>query len=411
MVDVVSLGVGKPARLPESAEQAITQAEIIFGAPRHFKEVDFLRPQGLQLSYPSPLSELPTMLAAHRDNKLVMLASGDALYFGIGSLLIRTLGQERVRFHPNISSVQSAMHKLGFAWQDAQVVSLHGRPLSSLRRHLRPNTLLAVFTDHNANPVCIAKELVFQGFRDSVLHVCERLGSEQEQIRAFVADDLATDKRTLSPLNLCIITLGKSDRMLSTFPGIADHLFSTGAAAGYGMISKREVRLAILSLMQPQPREVAWDIGAGCGSVSVEWARWNGAGHIHAIESERDRTEHIQINCERFGVTENCHLVTGKAPEACADLPPPDSVFVGGSDGNLEKLLEFAWNSLRPGGKLVASAVTERSETVLGNFYQQHAEPDRGAEWLRIAIEKNLPGAMDGRTLSPVHLIKCCRAE
>jgi precorrin-6Y C5,15-methyltransferase (decarboxylating) len=159
----------------------------------------------------------------------------------------------------------------------------------------------------------------------------------------------------------------------------------------------------ILSLLAPRASEIGWDVGAGCGGVSVEWARWNPEGEIHAVECHPERLEHLGINRERFGVVANLHIVAGHAPEALADLPDPNAVFIGGSSGSLREILDPVWARLPVGGRLVASAVTEDSRVELHTF-----AGDRPAEWteLSVARAESLAGQRVMRPYLPVLLMK-----
>lgn len=409
-LSVVSLGCGSLSSLSSAASGAIAQADILLGAPHHFAEIAALRHQGEKINYPSPLSkrdkwdELRVLLHRHRHQRIAVLASGDALFFGVGAALNDLLERAHLRFYANISSVQAGFHRIGMPWQEADVVSLHGRPLSTLRRHLRHGQTLALLTDQQSNPAAIAAELCTQGFADSTVWLCEAMGSTAEKITLFRAHELRQHATPCHPLNICIVQLSGVATTLPSFPGIADHLFATGAPPGSGMISKREVRLSILSLMQPSPTECAWDLGAGCGSVSVEWARWNPQGHIYAVEASAARAEHIRANSARFGTVQNVHCIVGTAPQICHSLPPPDSIFIGGSQGLLT-LLEYAWQRLKPGGKLVASAVTAGSQQALRDFYQGRAN----REWVELQVTKNWPDSDDEHRLALVMLAKCTK--
>jgi precorrin-6Y C5,15-methyltransferase (decarboxylating) len=402
-ISVISLGCDRLSALTPQAIEAIRNAEVIFGGKHHFDEIASIETNADKVLFPSPFSELPKTINQYKSSRLCVLASGDALFFGVGSWLIRNIGTQHLNFHPNISSIQACFHAIGMPWQDAKIVSLHGRPLSALRSYLINRGLLAILTDNSSNPVTIANELNHQGFGDSIIWVCEAMGSSSQQISRFKASELAVAGQSFQALNVCIVTL-EGNTSLPAFPGIADALFSTGSAAGFGMISKREVRLSILSLMQPTPGEVAWDIGAGCGSVSVEWARWNSGGRIYAIESLQTRIDHIKINAGRFGTTQNLNIVEGNAPDCCTSLPQPDCIFIGGSNG-LSPMLDYAWRQLKPGGKLVASAVTEDSRDALITFMSNKP----GFEQVDIQITKNLPGSLELRTLSPVQIAKCIK--
>jgi len=405
-ISVVSLGCGRLSALTPLATEAIRQAQVIFGSRHHFDEIYDLDTNAEKIAFSSPFSELGSQLDAQQSKRVVVLASGDALYFGVGKYLTRIVGSNRLTFHPNISSVQASFHALGLPWQDARVVSLHGRPLNSLRRHLANGRLIACLTDAKSNPIAIARELQAQGFSGSRIWVCEAMGSPQQRVGEFAVAELAKSKSSFDELNVCVIQLSGKQTLLPSFPGIADHLFSTGAEPGFGMISKREVRLTIISLMQPTPGEVAWDIGAGCGSVSVEWARWNEAGHIYAIENDPARIEHIKINSERFGTDHNLSVIETSAPAGCDGLPDPDCIFIGGSRG-LEEMLEYAWRRLHTGGKLVASAVTESSRQALSEFIPGK----HGLEQIDIQVSKNLPESSESRTLKPVMVVKCIKSE
>lgn len=401
---VVSLGCNQHSILIPEANTALQQAEIIFGSARHFDEIAHIATAAEKLIFTSPFSELANQLKLNQQKSIAILASGDALIYGIGSWLNRLVGNNHLIFYPNISSIQSCFHHIGLPWQSARIISLHGRPLSTLRRYLKDQQLIATFTDQQSNPSAIAQELSAQGFAESQIWVCEAMGSKQQRVTQHRAVELATLKQSFNALNVCVIHLHGNSPTLPSFPGIADSLFSTGAQPGFGMISKREVRLAILSLMQPANAEIAWDIGAGCGSVSVEWARWNEQGRIYAIERQHQRIEQIQINSARFGCQLNLTVIEGEAPDCCARLPDPDCVFIGGSNG-LSEMLEYAWQRLKPGGKLVASAVTASSRLALEEFTcGKHQR-----EWIEIQVSKNLPNSTQERTLSPVVLAKCIK--
>ena len=333
----------------------------------------------------------------------MVLASGDALFFGVGKWLVQLVGGEHLVFHPNVSSIQHCFHRIGLPWQQAQTVSLHGRPTSSLRRYIANNRLLAIFTDAENTPGAIAGELQSQGFGESQIWVCEQIGSPGEKVTSWTASELLDAAYQAHELNVCIAKLRGIQPALPSFPGIQDEYFFTGTKPGFGMISKREVRLAILSLMEPGNNEIAWDIGAGCGSVSVEWARWNDNGHIFAIEKDSERAAHIEHNSDRFGTRLNLTVVIGEAPGCCRDLPWPDSIFIGGS-GGLAPMLDYAWQKLKPGGKLVATAVTDASRNALKEFMGNR----ENLEWMVITVEKEIDANL--HQFTPVTLAKCIKS-
>jgi precorrin-6Y C5,15-methyltransferase (decarboxylating) len=241
------------------------------------------------------------------------------------------------------------------------------------------------------------------GFGDSTLWVAENLGMPEERVQRFQFTALANTDQEFSSLNVVILETKGPGGLLPEFPGIPDERFITGEAPGRGLLSKREVRLTILSLLSPRAGEIGWDVGAGCGGVSVEWARWNPGGQVYAVEYHAQRLACLAANRERFGVVNNLHIVPGYAPEALEELPDPHAVFVGGSKGHLDELLQIAWDRLPTGGRLVASAVTEDSRMELHRF-----AGERPAYWteLSIAREDRLAGARVLRPYLPVILVQ-----
>lgn len=399
-IEVIGMGMDTEA-LGRAARAALARAELVIGAPAHLAAFPELAAE--QRPYPSPMSDLWDVLRANARRRIVLLASGDPLFYGISSTLLRHLPPAHLVFHPNVSSLQAAFARLGRPWQQAQLLSLHGRPLASLRAVLRGNRLYALLTDRENAPTAIARLLVETGFGESTLWVAEDLGTANERFRAFHAAALVEAGTEFSPLNVVLLETRGPGGVLPEFPGIPDAWFSTGAEPGKGLLSKREVRLMILSLLAPRAGEVGWDVGAGCGGVAVEWARWNPEGEVHAVECHPERLEHLGINRDHFGVVINLHIVAGHAPGALADLPDPHAVFIGGSSGSLREILDPVWARLPVGGRLVASAVTEDSRVELHTFVG-----DRPAEWteLSVARAETLAGQRVMRPYLPVLLMK-----
>ncbi|MDS4029922.1 MAG: precorrin-6y C5,15-methyltransferase (decarboxylating) subunit CbiE [Candidatus Contendobacter sp.] len=404
-VQVVGMGM-EIGTLGPAAWAALDQAELVIGASAHLAA--FLELTAEKRPYPSPMSGLWDLLRANAGRRIALLASGDPLFFGISQTLLRHLPPEHLVFHSNVSSIQAAFARLGRPWQSAQLVSLHGRPLASLRAVLGGHRLYALLTDRDSSPLAIARLLVETGFGESDLWVAEELGAVNERFRHFHAADLANADTEFSPLNVVILETRGPGGALPEFPGIPDFWFSTGAEPGKGLLSKREVRLTILSLLAPRAGEIGWDVGAGCGGVAVEWARWNPSGQVHAVECHPERLEHLGINRERFGVVANLHIVPGHAPKALIDLPDPQAVFIGGSSGGLREMLDAVWARLRPGGRLVASAVTEDSRVELHTFVG-----DRAAEWTELSVARGerLAGQRVMRPYLPVLLMKMEKPE
>ncbi|BFM49249.1 precorrin-6y C5,15-methyltransferase (decarboxylating) subunit CbiE [Marinomonas sp. THO17] len=402
-IHVIGLGVNERATLDPKAQSvfaSLSEQDVILGSSRQQKTVaDYV-----QLGQTKVLPKL-SQLSAEFDhwqsqgtNTVIVLASGDPLFYGIGTWLVKHFGTRKVIFYPNVSSVQEACHRLGMSLQQTHVVSLHGRPLPSLRRHLQANKSLILLTDGQSHPVAIAQECVLAGLDKSRITVCEALGYPHEKITSFDANELSQSQQTFDPLNIVVLETSSQTSLYPASVGIADTLFVTDKEEGKGMITKREVRLMILSYMQLAAKDIVWDIGAGCGGVSVELAYWHPDADIHAVEHHHDRWTCLQANQQKFGVMQNLHLVKGRAPDILSDLPTPNKVFIGGSDGELDTLLNQAWSMLPENGVLVVSAVTEDTKWQVSAFAKQR-EYAQDAHQTSIAMAVSKAQSLAGQTL------------
>jgi len=410
---IIGLGVSETALLEQAAQQALQAADTVIGSERQLATVQHLLSAGQEQMLLPKLSQLKVLLSEQTDQacSIAILASGDPLLYGIGRWFSRTFVGSPMTFYPAVSSIQAACHRLGRAFQDLKVLSLHGRPLAQIRTVLKRNQPLIILTDKHSTPQALAQECSAAGFADSTLTVLEQLGYQQEKISVFAAPELVGDGtaagQTFDPLHVTLIDPQGAGGVLPEFPGIPDERFVTDGGEGRGMISKREVRLSILSLLQPSSDDCIWDIGAGCGGVSVELSYWNPKTQVHAIEYHPTRLECLEANRQRFGVVSNLHIVAGRAPEALAALPAPNKVFVGGSGGELAQLLEYAWQHLPVGGVLVVSAVTETTRQQVFSFYQQRQDAgDSEFESMQVAVSKGdlLAGQLMYRPTLPVVL-------
>ena len=360
VIDVVSLGTA--LLVPESASAALKQADLVIGAKRQFDAIEC--GSATRCVFPTPIDRLREVLAANDALRIVVLASGDALFFGIGSWLLRNADSATLQFHPNVTTVQSACARIGKPWQEVKFVSLHGRPIMRLRAALSGGISLAVFTDDKNTPMKIAAELCDVGYGDSQVWVCESLDTDRERVSEFTARELAEHTDRFDPLNLVIADVCGDGGLLPDFPGIADDIF---AAGGDNMFTKREVRLAALTRLQLKAGEIAWDIGAGSGGIAIELARWAPQAKVVAIERNEQRRMKFAVNNARFGDHGNLELIAGDAPDALEGLPDPNAVYIGGSGGNLAALLDVCWQRLKPGGRLVAAGVTVETRAELQN--------------------------------------------
>ena len=366
-IHVIGLGVESGGRLNINAEIALQRVEVIIGADRQIKWLrDMMSskvslPPGVVLPQ---MSELESLLSDY-PGEVAVLASGDPLYFGIGRWLGQHCAEGQLQFHGAISSIQAACCRLGLALQDCTVLSLHGRPLSSLNRHLQAGRTLIILTDQFSQPVDLARACIDAGLGESTLWVCEKLGYADEQVHQIQVerfDSFAV--KEFADLHVSVLKLKGKSGLVPAFPGIDDTALVTDGKPGEGMITKREMRLQVLSLLQAGIDQTVWDVGAGCGGVASELALWNPTVRVIAIEQNVQRLECLRANRERFG-NFNIEIVAGQAPHALAELPKPDRVFIGGSGGELKVLFDCCWTRLADGGVLVASAVTDASRKQL----------------------------------------------
>ena len=251
-IQVVGMGMAAEA-LTQAAQAALEQAELIIGSSAHLAAFPELTAE--KMPYPSPMSGLPALLQTHAGRRIAVLASGDPLFYGISQTLLRFLPPEHLVFHPHISSLQAAFARLGRPWQAAHLLSLHGRPLAGLRAVLQANRLYALLTDRDNSPMAIAGIVAEAGFGASDLWVAEELGTAEERFRHFRVAELGGAEIEFSPLNVVILETRGPGGVLPEFPGIPDDHFSTGEEPGKGLLSKREVRLTILSLLVPRAGE------------------------------------------------------------------------------------------------------------------------------------------------------------
>jgi precorrin-6Y C5,15-methyltransferase (decarboxylating) len=381
VLTVIGIGADGFAGLSPAARDAVVEAEVLIGSAR---QLDLVPPGATKVPWPSPMaSAIPGLLAAHRDRRVAVLASGDPMFFGVGSTLVRLVGVEALRIIPHPSSVSLACARLGWAVDEVEVVSLVGRPVDTLHPALQPNRRVLVLSAGSRTPAEVTTLLAERGFGDSAVTVLESLGGPGERIGA---------EEPYGPLNVvaveCRAAAGAA--VLGRGPGLPDEVY-----AHDGQLTKREVRAVTLAALGPRPGELLWDVGAGAGSIGIEWMRTHPSCRAVAVEALRHRAERIAENARSLGVP-GLRVVEGRAPAALAGLDPPDAIFVG---GGAAAVLEACWAALPQGGRLVANAVTLESEAVLTAW---HARV--GGALTRIEISRAAPvGGLTGwRPMMPV---------
>ncbi|HEU5470554.1 MAG TPA: precorrin-6y C5,15-methyltransferase (decarboxylating) subunit CbiE [Actinophytocola sp.] len=387
---VVGIGADGWPGLCEEARRALGAAEVVIGSARQLTLVDG---PVTKVTWPSPmLPAIPALLSAHAGRRICVLASGDPMFFGVGATLARLVGPGALRVIPHVSSVSLACARLGWAVEETEVVSLVGRPLDTLRLAVRPGRRVLVLSATGATPARVADLLRTQGFGPSPMTVFEDLGGPAESRRTGTA--ISWRPHPVGALNLVAIDCRPAPDavVLPRGPGLPDRAFEHD-----GALTKREVRAVTLAALAPLPGELLWDIGAGSGSIGIEWMRTDPGCHAVAVEANPDRAARITRNAHTLGVP-TLRVVVAKAPAALTGLPTPAAVFIGGgltTDG----LLDACWSALPPGGRLVANAVTLDSEAVLSDWHRE-----RGGTLTRIEISRASPlGGFTGwRPMMPV---------
>jgi len=358
---VIGIGHDGAAGLSQEALTHIHQAKVLAGGARHL--AFFPDWEGEKLVIDADLKRLIEQLKVSCQRaKTVVLASGDPLFYGIGNTLAAHLPPERLRFLPYVSSVQLAFARLKISWHDAEVVSLHGRPMASLLPALdRQAAKIALFTDATNHPAAIARFLLAYGYENYDLWVCEELGGAAERVTCWALRGI--DETTFSPLNV-VILLRQGEAPAATVQSLPlMGLPEQNLAHRAGMITKREIRLLTLGYLGLHAGEVFWDVGAGSGSVALEAARLSPALRIFAIEKDESAFAHIVENVQMLA-TPHVQPIYGEAPEAFAPLPDPDAVFIGGSGGRLTDMLAAVAERLHPGGRVVMNCITLENFTL-----------------------------------------------
>lgn len=383
-LSVVGIGEDGLKGLGENALRAIEAAEVVFGGKRHL-ELAAPAIRGEARAWPVPFDVEMSDVLALRGRRVCVLASGDPFFYGVGVTLLRRIQAEETVCYPSPSAFSMAAARLGWALQSAECVSLHGRPIDLLRPHLHHGARIIALTSDERDPALIARLLSESGFGRSEFVLLEALGGDREKRRQIRAADFGF--KDIDPLNVVAIEVVADEgaRVLSFTHGLDDGLFEHD-----GQITKREIRAVTLSALAPRRGELLWDIGAGSGSISIEWMLADPSMKAIAIEADEERAARIGRNASAFGVP-SLHVVEGKAPDALNGLPAPDAVFIGGG-GSESGVLDAAIGSLKPGGRLVANAVTLEMEAVLLGIHAR-----LGGNLIRMEVSRVAQiGAMHG---------------
>ncbi len=360
------VGVNEDGVLTAEGADALKAARLVVGGARHLAlAAQFIH--GETLAWPSPIEAAVPRIVA-QDGPVAVLASGDPLWFGVASLLLRHVPLERLRIMPAPSSFQLAAARLGWALQDTECLSCCGRPVEAIVPHLQPGARLLVLSAGAATPAAVDRLLQSRGVAHT-LRVLDALGGHSERIHPLDGHETA--------LNIVALEVhGPVAAMLPLTPGREEERFEHD-----GQITKREVRAVTLAALAPRRGELLWDVGCGSGSVGIEWMLAHPANRAIGLDRCPERAARARRNALALGVPALC-VIEGHAPDALAGLPPPHAVFLGGG-AHRPGVIDAAWSALRPGGRLVANAIALPTEAALIEARQR-----LGGTLTRIGIER-----------------------
>jgi precorrin-6Y C5,15-methyltransferase (decarboxylating) len=377
-LSIVGIGEDGVEGLSASARGLIGAAEIVFGGRRHLGLAAPLI-RGAARPWLSPFDGADDEVLRHRGRQICVLASGDPFYYGVGAVLARRIDAREMIVVPAPSAFSLAAARLGWSLPQTALLSVHGRMLDLVRPHLQPGARILALTSDGEGPAALARLLAQSGFGGSRLTVLEALGGSRERVRTTIA--VSFDLGTVGVLNTLAIEVEAAPgaRVIARTAGLADELFEHD-----GQITKREIRAMTLSSLAPRRGELLWDIGAGSGSIAIEWLLADPLMRAIAFERRTDRAARIRRNAAAFGVP-GLEIVEGVAPAALVDREPPNAVFIGGGASDAG-VLDAAVGALRPDGRLVVNAVTLETEAIV---MARHAA--LGGDLIRIAISRAGP--------------------
>ncbi len=378
---VIGLGEDGLDGLSIAARAALDAADWLVGARRL---LDMVPPSRAQRIVWAGLDGTIDAIAAARGSRVVVVASGNPMWFGVGATLARHFDPREIATFPSPSAFSLACSRMGWSMQEAVAVSAHALPLESIGRHLYPNRRLVVLSRDGETPAGLAAFLSERGFGNSRMTVFEAMGGPRERRVEGLAGQWSHPSG--DPLNTVAIEVAPDAdaRIFGMAPGLPDDAFIHD-----GLLTKREIRAVTLSALAPRPGETLWDVGAGNGSIAIEWLRLNPSGRAIAVERDHDRAQVLRINANRLGAP-SVEIIEGAAPDILDEIPDdPDVIFVGGGLTSGETL-ETCWDRLILGGRLVVNVVALESAALLFAFHKRY-----GGTLTQLAIARNAPvGAM-----------------
>ncbi|SFF50742.1 precorrin-6Y C5,15-methyltransferase (decarboxylating) [Methylobacterium sp. yr596] len=387
---VVGIGEDGRAGLSPAASAALDGAGLVIGGRRHLELAGPLSAE--TLAWPSPLSDAYPAILARRGQPTCVLATGDPFHYGVGAELARLVPAGEIVAYPQPSAFSLAAARLGWPLAEVACLTLHGRALERVIPHLQPGARLLVLSWDGSTPKKLAALMSERGFARSRLTVLEAMGGPRERRRTGLAATFSQDE--IDPLNtIAVEVVAEPDaRVIPLSPGLDDAWFESD-----GQLTKAEIRAVTLSALRPRAGQLLWDVGAGSGSIGIEWCLRHPANRAVAIEAREERAGRIRRNARALGVPD-LQVVVGRAPDSLAGLPAPDTAFIGGGVSD-PALVAAVLAALPRGGRLVANAVTLESEALLLRCHAEH-----GGTLRRLSIARAEPvGHLTGwRTAMPV---------
>ncbi len=385
---IVGIGEDGLEGLTSAARTIVQSAEVIVGGDRHHELSANISTE--RLSWPHPFDALIETLKGLKGRRVVVLATGDPLWFSVGARIGRAIDPREIAYHPQVSAFQLAAVRMGWSMADLETLTVHGRPVETMIAFIQPEARLLILTTGSDTPSQIAKFLTERGFGKSPMTVLAAMGGENEQRFDGVAETWDAEVPAFN--TLAVECVADADAALTPrVPGLADDLFVHD-----GTMTKREVRAATLAKLMPMRGALLWDVGTGCGSVAIEWMRAAAYARAIGIEPRADRRTMAASNAEALGAP-RLELIDGTVPEALGGLDAPDAIFIGG--GLSEETVSACLEALRPLGRLVVNAVTLESEEILIRLHRNY-----GGDLVKLSVSRAEPvGPRTGwRPLMPV---------
>jgi precorrin-6Y C5,15-methyltransferase (decarboxylating) len=374
-LSIVGIGEDGVEGLSPIARRLVQSAELVVGGARHLELAGDLV-GGRPLAWPSPMSDAFGEIKRHRGRSVVVLASGDPFHFGVGKQIAAFVPADEFVCLPQPSAFSLAAARMGWPLQDVALVTLHGRALQNIIRHLQPGVRILALSWDGATPAKLAELLNARRMGQSRITVLEAMGGPRERIRHAPASNF--DIKEIVAINTIAIEVAAEPEaaIIALAPGLDDALFEHD-----GQLTKREFRAVTLSSLAPRQRELLWDVGLGAGSVAIEWLLRHPSLRAIGVEARADRADRAARNAAALGVPE-LQIVQGHAPDAFAGLARPDAVFIGGGMTD-DGVFEAVWAALKPGGRLVANAISLETEARLADYFKRF-----GGDLVRLQVAR-----------------------